>query len=325
MTLDTTRLGDLETAHLRMRTLQLSVEGYLADAKSESTRRAYRSDLAQFEDWCRRTARPAMPASPETVALYLADLAGAGAKASTIQRRLASISVAHQMAGQETPTRSSLVRTTMQGIRRRHGIAPRQATALRLATLRRLLEATPEESAGAVRDHAVLLLGFAGGLRRSEIAALDVGDLRREDEGLMVTVRRSKSDQEGAGRQVALPRGRHALTCPVTAVLRWVTVAGLDDGPLFRRIDRWDHILPERMSGRTVAEVLRRAAVRAGLDPAEYAGHSLRSGFATEAAAQGAAERAIMEQTGHRSVQMVRRYIRSGGRWKENAAAVLGL
>ena len=315
-----------EATPLELTELRHRLEDYLAEAKRPATRRAYISDLKDFEDWCTVAKVDALPATAETVALYLADRAGRGLTASTLQRRLAAISVAHQMAKLETPTRSSLVRTAMQGIRRRHGTAPRQAQALRLDTLRRLLEMTRGEGPSATRDRAVLLLGFAGGFRRSELAALQVDDLEATEAGLRIVVRASKTDPEAAGAEVGIPRGRHPQTCPVTAVLRWLSVAGLTTGPLFRRVDRWDRVHPIKgLTPEAIALILKRALQRANLPIREFAGHSLRAGFATEAAAQGASERAIMRHGRWRSVTTVRRYIRSGELFTENPAAVLGL
>jgi integrase len=229
-----------------------------------------------------------------------------------------------------------VVRRTLSGIARGTDARPRQVAPLRIGQLRAMLEATPEEDLLAVRDHALLLTGFAGGFRRSELAALRVEDLHFVDEGVDVLIRRSKTDQEGEGRTIGIPRGRHPQTCPVLALQRWLRLAELTAGPLWWGIapngrpgtqrHRPEGRLGTRpLSAQAIARVVQRAAARAGLDAREFAGHSLRAGFATEAAAQGASERAIMAQTGHRSVVMVRRYIRDGDRYRENAAAVLGL
>jgi integrase len=170
-----------------------------------------------------------------------------------------------------------------------------------------------------------LLLGFAGAFRRSEIVALDVGDLVVRREGLVVTLRRSKTDQEGQGVVKGIPRGRHAPTCPVRAVGAWIAAAGLTEGPLFRPIDRHGTIRPQRLADFHVARLIKRLAVACGLDASQYSGHSLRAGLATAAAAVGVAERAIMRQTGHRSERMLRRYIRDGALFRENAAGKVGL
>jgi site-specific recombinase XerD len=303
-----------------------SARTYARASKAKNTIRAYRADWADFSLWCAGQAAAPLPAAPETIAMYLAALADAGARVSTVQRRLSAISQAHQAAGHvPSPTSEWLVRATMSGIRRTHGTAPRQKAPLVTRDLRRLLEATPVDTLAGLRDRALLLMGFAGGFRRSELVALDVDDVDESKDGLRVVIRRSKADQEGASREVGLPRGQHPETCPVRALRIWRAEAGIDEGALFRPVSRHDTVAPRRLTDRGVARVVQRAARRAGLDPALYAGHSLRAGLATAAAGGGAPERAIMRQTGHRSLEMVRRYIRAGTLWQENAAAYVGL
>ncbi|MGZ6098889.1 MAG: site-specific integrase, partial [Myxococcaceae bacterium] len=285
-------------------------------------------DLRDAEEWCRANGLTALPAEPGTVALYIAALAEAGAKSSTIQRRLSAISQAHQLAGHmPSPTGDPVVRATMAGIRRTLGTAPAQKAAIVTDDLRRLLATVAPDTAAGMRDRALLLLGFGGGFRRGELVALDAGDVEETGDGLRVQVRRGKTDQEGMGREIGIPFGSHRETCPVRALRAWREVAQLDEhgGPLFRPVDRHDKIGSTRLTDRAVARVVQRAARRAGMDAARYAGHSLRSGLATAAAAGGAPERAIMAQTGHTSVAMVRRYIRRGSLFDENAAAFTGL
>ena len=190
---------------------------YLAASKSEATIRAYRADLRHFEAWCDAHGQAALPAVPEAVADYLSDLAGANVATATITRRLSAISQAHKMAGLETPTQSQLVRMTASGIRRTLGTAAHQARPILVADLRTMLEALPDDLRG-LRDRALLLIGFAGGMRRSELVGLDVEDVAVEPEGLRITIRRSKTDQEGAGREIGLVRGRHPLSDPVVAL-----------------------------------------------------------------------------------------------------------
>ncbi len=305
--------------------LVAAARAYAAASKAPNTIRAYRSDLRDFVEWCQEESLRALPAVPATIALYLTALAQAGARASTLQRRVSALSQAHQLAGHTpSPTADPLVRATMAGIRRAHGTAPAQKTALLTAELRALLAATDPDGLAGARDRALLLLGFAGGFRRSELVSLTV-DLEETADGLRVQLRRGKTDQEGQGREVGIPRGRHPSTCPVRAVQEWRATAGISAGPLFRGVDRHGLVARTRLSDRGVARIVQRAAGRAGLDPALYAGHSLRAGLATAAAAGGASERAIMAQTGHRSVTMVRRYIRSGSLFTENAADYAGL
>ncbi len=296
---------------------------YIAAATATSTRRAYRSDWADFVRWCDTYGLMSLPATPETVALYLGALA-AVARVSTVGRRTTAIGKAHRAGGFPDPVRSEAVHLTMRGIRRTHGIAPAQKSPALVPDLRRMLTVLPETPRG-VRDRALLLLGFAGAFRRSELVALDVADLAFGGDGLTVTVRRSKGDQEGAGTRKGIPFGRYAETCPVMAVRGWMDMSCVMEGPIFRPINRHGQIGAARLGDRGVALVVKRAAAAAGLDPAQYAGHSLRAGLATAAAAGGAQERDIMRQTGHRSVQMVRRYIRDGELFRDNAAAAAGL
>ena len=175
------------------------------------------------------------------------------------------------------------------------------------------------------RDRALILLGFAGAFRRSELVGLDVEDCTIGRDGLTIILRRSKNDQEGAGRKVGIPYGSNPETCPVRTIQAWMAQAGITAGPLFRSVNREGKVQPSRLSGIDVARIIKKLARRGGLDPYKYAGHSLRAGHATAAAVGGASERSIMNQTGHRSVQMVRRYIRDGNLFRENSATKLGL
>jgi site-specific recombinase XerD len=294
----------------------------IAASKSERTIRAYRSDTAHFEAWCAERGRPFLPATPETVADYISSLSDAGMAAATITRRLSAISQGHKMKGLETPTQNQIVRMTAAGIRRKLGTAPRQARPILVDELRAMLTALPEDLRGR-RDRALLLIGFAGGFRRSELVGLDVEDVTEEAEGLRVKIRRSKTDQEGAGREIGIVRGRYPLTDPVAALAEWREAAGIVDGPIFREVDRGDRVGTDRLSDRAVARIVKGAAARVGIDPATVSGHSLRAGLATSAATAGAPERAIMRTTGHRSEAMVRRYIRAGSVFTESASRYL--
>ncbi len=302
------------------------VRDYARASKATNTIRAYRADLADFTLWCADHDLTRLPAAPETVALYISALAQAGARASTIQRRLSALSQAHQLVGYEpSPTQAPLVRSTMAGIRRRLGIAPEQKTPTLTPDLRRMVATCPNDTLAGARDRALLLLGFAGAFRRSELVSLDVDDLEETADGLRVQLRRSKTDQEGEGREVGIPFGQHPETCPIRALRAWRAAGPIQAGPVFRPINRHDQLQEMRLTDKGVARIVKRAAERAGLGPSRYAGHSLRAGLATAAAEGGASERAIMKQTGHRSVTMVRRYIRSGTLFQENAAAYVGL
>jgi site-specific recombinase XerD len=297
--------------------------GYARANRATSTQRAYATDWSHFSAWTASHALDALPAEPETVALYVTDLA-ATYRPSTINRRLATIAIHHKRAGLDPPTSAPGVREVMKGIRRSLTVAQREAAPAVIGEVRRMVAHLPDDIAGT-RDRALLLVGFAGAMRRSELVGLDVADLSHRDQGLAITIRSSKTDQEGAGRQVAIPWGTDPETCPVRALQAWIEAAGIEDGPLFRPIDRHGNVSPTRLSDRAVALVVKRAAEGAGLDPTNYSGHSLRAGFATTAAANGASERAIANQTGHKSMEVLRRYVRHGSLFTDNAATMLGL
>jgi site-specific recombinase XerD len=296
---------------------------YLRQAKSANTRRAYAADWRHFSDWCAEQGRAALPATPETVALYLTGLSQTH-KVASLTRRISAISQAHQAANLESPTQATLVRALMAGIRRSKGTAAEAKRPVLVPDLDRMLEALPENLLG-VRDRALLLVGFAGAFRRSELVALDWQDIEFASEGLAITLRRSKTDVEGQGRKIGIPYGKSAARCPVRALAAWRDRAGGESGAVFRALDRRGRIVGERLSDKAVARIVKRAIAAAGGNPSDYAGHSLRAGFATAAALGGASERSITNQTGHRSLTMVRRYIREGSLFQENAVTNTGL
>ena len=299
--------------------------GFMEASKAENSRRAYRSDWRQFESWCRSHGLASLPATPETVALYLTALA-ADHKPASLQRKLTSITKAHQAANVSSPAsmQFAVVSETLKGIRRTVGTAQPGKEPLLTADIRRVLDALDDDLAGC-RDRALLLVGFAGGFRRSELVSLDAADVSQTDDGLVIRVRRSKTDPEGKGTAVALPYGSTAATCPVRSYRAWITAAGIQNGPAFRSVDRHGRVGRGRMNAGSVARLIKRAAEAAGLDPASYAGHSLRAGFATQAFLNGAAEVSIMRQTRHRSLNTLRKYIRDRSLFRDNPAARLGL
>jgi len=300
-------------------------QDYAQRAKAPRTRRAYAADWRHFTAWADARGLTALPATPETVAFYLADLAEAGAKASTMARRLVVISQAHKTQNLSSPTTSSEVRNVHAGIRRTHGTAQEGKAPATVDDIKSMLEQLPRSRLGQ-RDRALLLLGFAGAFRRSELVSLDVADLDFTRAGLIVTLRRAKTDQEGVGRRIGIPYGSNKATCPVRSVQSWLTAAKIKSGAIFRAVDRFGRLQPGRLSDRAVALVVKRSAQRvAGLDPERFAGHSLRAGLATSAAAAGVEERKIAQQTGHQSLLILRRYIRDGDLFRGNAAGAVGL
>ena len=304
----------------------------IIDTMAGETMRAYKSRLSAFAAWCESTGRASLPASPATVAAYLESLESAGKTAATISQVVAAISKLHKVNGLENPCASEVVKAARKAARRRLGVAPHQKAAATVDVVRALVSGIEGTTLTDKRDKALLLCGFAGAFRRSELAALRVSDLTEEKtpEGrpvFVVTVRRSKTDQLGAGMTKAIfaARPREKRFCPVSALRDWIAAAGLaGDAPLFPRIRKGGQIdaAPVPMGGDSVALIIKRRAAAAGVE-LELSGHSLRRGFVTSAINAGASERSIMNQTGHKSPMMVRRYIERASVVSDNAAALL--
>lgn len=274
---------------------------FIAASVSDASQRAYKSDLAHF-----RAYGGSIPSTPLFVAQYLADHAGILAIA-TLRRRLATIAKVHAGAGYPNPVDSEPVRMTLRGIRRTHGEPQRRARPLACADLLRI--AGEPKSSQDFRDFTLLMIGFAGAFRRSELVGINVEDVEFIKEGLLINLRRSKTDQDGIGRQVPIPFAR-GQTCPVQLLRRWLDYSGIESGPIFRGVTRAGRILENRLSAQSVALILRKRIAQLGLSTDCVSGHSLRSGFVTSAAKAGASIAKISMQTGHRSPAMVMRYIR---------------
>lgn len=299
-------------------------ETYIRRAKAENTLRAYRSDWARFETFCQGRGMSSLPAAAATVAGYAAD-AARRLKANTVERHLTAISQAHQLAGHNNPVEDKLVRTVMAGIRRVKGTVQKGKEPLSPELLRRMFADAPGDLR-SLRDRALLLVGFAGAFRRSELVELRHEDLRFTDEGVVVTISKSKTDQEGEGQTVGIPYGSHPESCPVRALKAWLKGSGIAHGYLFTAIGRWGReATGTPICSHQLAKIVKRLAERAGLNGASFSGHSLRSGLATSAAEGGATERAIMDQTRHRSLKQVRKYIHRGSLFRDNAASRSGL
>jgi len=276
--------------------------------KSEVTRQAYRTDFEKFRVWCETRRISALPAVPETVAAFLGAEADRGLRPSTIGRRLAAIRYAHKLGGLAIPTDDERVRATMRGIRRCHGVAPVKkapATAEKVMAM----AAMADGRLASLRNRALLLFGFASAMRRSELAGINVADIEETTSGLRVTIRRSKTDQEGHGDVIAVPRG--TMACPVAALKAWLEVARITEGPVFRPIAKGGHVQNARLTDRSIATIIKASATRVGLDPGQYSGHSLRSGFLTSAATRGASMFRMADQSRHKSMDVLRGYVRS--------------
>ncbi len=292
-----------------------AVARYLQAATSRNTHRAYQADLRHFHEW-----GGTIPADANMVAEYLAAHAEILA-VPTLIRRLATISKTHTLRGHESPTKANLVRTVMRGIKRTHGRQPQQKAAVLTEQIIAMVGNIGTRRKD-MRDRALLLVGFAGGFRRSELVALKCTDIEWAAEGIIINLRRSKCDQEGIGRQVVIPSGQ-GTCCPVRALGDWLSVSGIESGSIFRAVNRHGHTADKALSPEAVALVIKARAKAAGMDPRRYSGHSLRAGLATSAAAAGVASWKIRRQTGHASEAMLERYIRDGNRFNDNA--VVGL
>ena len=298
--------------------------GYLAAAEAVSTRRNYATDWRAFVAWCAAHGVTPLPAAPEVVALYLTDYARSH-KASTVVRRAIGIAKGHRRAGLLSPTEHDSVRLVLAGIRRSKGMAPDQKSPLLTDDVVALVDTCDPGSLAGARDRALLLVGFMGAFRRSELVALDVEDMEDRPEGLALNLRRSKVDQEGHGRRKVLVYGSAPSTCPVIALRAWLARTGITEGPVFRPVDRHGRLGARRLSGEAVADVVKRAAQAAGLDPHFFAGHSLRAGHVTQAKRNDATDLEVMSQTHHRSAESIAGYVREADLFRHTSARRLGL
>ena len=296
-----------------------TAKDFAAAEKAEATRRAYRSDFDSFRRYCEARNVSALPAAPEAVAAYLASEASRGIKPSSIGRRVAAIRYAHKLAGCDTlPTDSEAVRAVVRGIRRSVGAARARKAPIMAETVRAMAEATPNTLRGA-RDRAILLLGFAGAFRRSELVALNVSDLEETEDGFRVTIRKSKTDQEGQGQTIAIIRGSAA--CPVRAVKGWLAAAGITEGAIFRSVP--GEVAAERLAAAGVANIVKSYARRLGLNVADFSAHSLRSGFLTSAARRGASVFKMRDVSRHKSMDVLQGYVRDAELFHDHAGAGL--
>lgn len=309
----TAGLADELPAHLRAELSELveAAEAYAAAAQAPNTTRAYTSDWQQFCAWADRYDLPTMPASASACALYLTALSRRGLKVSTVRRRAAAIARAHRSAGHLPPTQDPRVLTVLEGISRIHGSAPNKKVALLRDPLLDVIDRIDTSTTAGLRDRALLLLGFAVGLRRSELVALTVEDLSPSPDGLRIRISRSKTDQRGVGYDLLVVYAETRRPCAVRAVRAWLDHAGITTGPILRRVTRTGAI-SSPLSAQSVALVIKKRARIAGLDPKDFAGHSLRSGYATQAARDGHHATQIADITRHKDQRVLDGYIRAG-------------
>ena len=294
----------------------------LKNSKAKNTIRAYKSDFNDFGLFCAKNGFQSLPSDPKVVSLYLTYLSTKDAKMSTLKRRLVSIGVIHKLKGHYLDTKNPSIIENIMGIKRRKGSIQKGKKPLLINNLKKIINAIDEqnnEEIKKLRDRSIILIGFSGGFRRNELVSLDHEDLDFLQEGLKIKIRRSKTDQFGEGSVKGLPYFDSPKYCPVVSLQKWLDISKINSGALFRRFTKGSNLSKNRLTDQTVALLIKEYLKIAGIDSKNYSGHSLRSGFATSAAESGAEERTIMAMTGHKSTEMVRRYIKEANLFKNNA------
>ena len=294
----------------------------LQSSKASNTVRAYKSDFSDFGVFCAQNGFKSLPSEPKVVSLYLTHLSTKDAKMSTLKRRLVSIGVIHKLKGHYLDTKHPAIIENIMGIKRRKGSFQKAKKPILINSLKKIINAIDKqkkEEIKKLRDRSIILIGFSGGFRRNEIVSLDYDDLDFVPEGLKLSIRRSKTDQFGEGFTKALPYFDSSQYCPVVSLKKLLDLSKIRSGPVFRRFSKGSKLSENRLTDQTVALLIKEYLNLAGIDSQNFSGHSLRSGFATSAAESGVEERNIMAMTGHKSTEMVRRYIKEANLFKNNA------
>jgi len=294
----------------------------LQSSKAINTVRAYKSDFKDFGLFCAQNGFQSLPSEPKIVSLYLTYLSTKDAKMSTLKRRLVSIGVIHKLKGFYLDTKHPSIIENIMGIKRRKGSIQKGKKPILISNLKVIINVIDQQNREEIkklRDRSIILIGFSGGFRRNEIVSLDYDDLDFVTEGLKINIKRSKTDQFGEGSKKALPYFDNSQYCPVVSLKNWINITKINSGSLFRRFSKGSKLTEKRLTDQTVALLIKEYLQLAGIDSKNYSGHSLRSGFATSAAEAGAEERSIMAMTGHKSTEMVRRYIKEANLFKNNA------
>ena len=294
----------------------------LQSSKANNTVRAYKSDFNDFGLFCAKNGFKSLTSEPKIVSLYLTHLSTKGSKISTLKRRLVSIGVIHRLKGHYLDMKHPSIIENIMGIKRRKGSSQKGKKPILISTLKKIINVIDEQNKEEIkkfRDRSIILIGFSGGFRRNEIVTLDHDDLDFVPEGVRINLRRSKTDQFGEGFTKALPYFDNSKYCPVVSLKKWMEISKIGSGPVFRRFSKGSKLSENRLTDQTVALLIKQYLQLTGIDSKNYSGHSLRSGFATSAAESGAEERSIMAMTGHKSTEMVRRYIKEANLFKNNA------
>ena len=304
-----------------LKTLHEETLNNLKISKANNTLRAYKSDFKDFGTFCAKHGLNSLPSEPKVISLYLTHLSKKS-KISTLRRRLVSIGMVHKIKGHYLDTKHPIIVENLMGIRRVKGSIQKGKKPLLISHLKSIINVIDEQKIEDIkkfRDKSILLIGFGGGFRRSEIISIDYEDLEFVNEGLKITIRKSKTDQFGEGMIKGLPYFDKETYCPIVNLKKWLKITKIKSGPIFRRFSKGLSLTNKRLTDQSVVLLIKEYLQLAGIENKNFAGHSLRSGFATVAADSGADERSIMAMTGHKSNQMVRRYIKEANIFKHNA------
>jgi site-specific recombinase XerD len=305
-----------------LKALQEETLKNLKSSKALNTVRAYKSDFKDFGLFCIKNGLKNLPTDPKIVSLYLTFLSSKNVKVSTIKRRLVSIGVIHKMKGYYLDTKHPVIIENLMGIKRRKGVKQKAKKPLLINDLKQIINVINKQKDPDIkklRNKALLLIGFSGGFRRNELVSIDLEDVEFVFEGLKITLKKSKTDQFGEGFTKGIPHFENSLYCPVNNLKKWLNISKIKKGPIFTKFSKGSKITNIRLSDQSVALIIKEYLIKSGIDSENYSGHSLRSGFATSAAEAGAEERSIMSMTGHKSTDMVRRYIKEANLFKNNA------
>tara|TARA_B100001057_G_scaffold116241_1_gene114774 strand:+ start:285 stop:1238 length:954 start_codon:yes stop_codon:yes gene_type:complete len=304
-----------------LRLLHEATLNNLKSSKANNTLRAYKSDFRDFGAFCAKHGLNSLPTEPKVVSLYLTHLSK-NSKISTLRRRLVSISMVHKLKGHYLDTKHPIIVENLMGIRRAKGSIQKGKKPLLINYLKSIINVINEQKIGEIkklRDKSIILIGFGGGFRRTELISIDHEDLEFVPEGLKINIKRSKTDQFGEGMTKGLPYFTNEIYCPVINLKKWLEISKIESGPIFRRISKGSSLTDNRLTDQSVVLLIKKYLSLSGIENKNFAGHSLRSGFATVAAESGADERSIMAMTGHKTTQMVRRYIKEANIFKNNA------